>query len=344
MITLSDVINRKSSFDFDRFSKDIANLSKGECEELLGNIQSEILKGGDSDVLHSCRSLVLDMIEKAKSGVYADTPENRKLGRVGQQYGSKKQDDQPAKVEIYHGQYFYNMGVDKNNRIVLKKMPKSAIKKYKENEEKRNENRLNTSISQAIDNWKKTTKPAEKEKAWKHLIERINAKRAFGYTLNKEEDYYWGLEQSGKTIRNKEMQSGKGKTTQERQAAFIQKHEAIVEKWKKEGNIAGLKKEIAAIKMKYGNDRKTAEKKIKPLEDAITAAKSNKSKKDNSITDKTLHNTLRELALTGTLRNLKGVSPKRRGEIMDELEKRGYLEPNSINVTKKGTAWLSGLL
>lgn len=167
MITLSDVINRESSFDFDRFSKDIANLSKGECEELLGNIQSEILKGGDSDVLHSCRSLVLDRIEKARSGVYADTAENRKLGRVGQQYGGKKSEDD---------------------------------------------------------------------------------------------------------------------------------------------------------------------------------SKGGKKKKDNSITDKTLHNTLRELALTGTLRNLKGVSPKRRGEIMDELEKRGYLEPNSINVTKKGTAWLSGLL
>ena len=33
-------------------------------------------------------------IEKARSGVYADTAENRKLQRVGQHYGSKKQEEQ----------------------------------------------------------------------------------------------------------------------------------------------------------------------------------------------------------------------------------------------------------
>lgn len=43
-------------------------------------------------------------IEKAKSGVYTDDAENRKLNRVGQHYGSKKQEDSkgdksPAKKE-----------------------------------------------------------------------------------------------------------------------------------------------------------------------------------------------------------------------------------------------------
>jgi len=43
-------------------------------------------------------------IEKAKSGVYADNAENQKLNRVGQKYGSKKQEDpkgdkSPAKKE-----------------------------------------------------------------------------------------------------------------------------------------------------------------------------------------------------------------------------------------------------
>ena len=32
-----------------------------------------------------------DEVEKARSGIYADTAENRKLNRVGQQYGGKKQ-------------------------------------------------------------------------------------------------------------------------------------------------------------------------------------------------------------------------------------------------------------
>lgn len=36
-------------------------------------------------------------IEKARSGVYADTAENRKLHRVGQQYGGKKQEEEHGK-------------------------------------------------------------------------------------------------------------------------------------------------------------------------------------------------------------------------------------------------------
>ena len=35
-------------------------------------------------------------IEKARSGIYEDTPENRRLNRVGQQYGSKKKEEEPA--------------------------------------------------------------------------------------------------------------------------------------------------------------------------------------------------------------------------------------------------------
>lgn len=34
----------------------------------------------------------MEGLEKARSGVYADTSENRKLGRVGQTYGIKKQE------------------------------------------------------------------------------------------------------------------------------------------------------------------------------------------------------------------------------------------------------------
>lgn len=87
MNTLLDVIKRNQNFDYERFSEDMSSLSKGECEVLLGNIQSEIIKGGNEEVLHNCRSMVLDRINDIEKGVYADTPQNRKLGRVGQQYG-----------------------------------------------------------------------------------------------------------------------------------------------------------------------------------------------------------------------------------------------------------------
>lgn len=36
---------------------------------------------------------------KAMSGVYSDTSENKKLGRVGQKYGSTKEEDEPKKKQ-----------------------------------------------------------------------------------------------------------------------------------------------------------------------------------------------------------------------------------------------------
>lgn len=78
------------SFDSVHFEADVDNLSKAETENLLGQIQAEILKGGDYDMLTEMRSIALDHlddIEKARHGIYADTAENRKLGRVGQEYG-----------------------------------------------------------------------------------------------------------------------------------------------------------------------------------------------------------------------------------------------------------------
>ena len=146
-----------------RFADDVDNLNKAETEFLLSKLQRQIVADPESSLLKSFKSIAINHLNDIEKAVYADTAENRKMGRVGQQYG--------------------------------------------------------------------------------------------------------GVGSRG----------GKGKTHQERQAAFKQKHSALVDKWKKEGNIAGLKKEIAAIKMEYGSDRQTAEKKIKPLEDAIAAAKSKKN-------------------------------------------------------------------
>lgn len=88
----SNVDELNGYFDSEKFNKDVEQMSKAETEQLLGQIQSEIIKGGDYEVLSSMRTIALNHIEKARSGVYADTAENRKLGRVGQQYGGKKQE------------------------------------------------------------------------------------------------------------------------------------------------------------------------------------------------------------------------------------------------------------
>jgi YHS domain-containing protein len=90
------------------------------------------------------------------------------------------------------------------------------------------------------------------------------------------------------------------------------------------------------------SDKKNDDKNTPSSNDVSNKTLNGNGDSNPSVTDKTLHNTLREMALTGTIRNLKGVSQKRRGEILDELEKRGFIDKH-MNVTKSGTAWLSGL-
>jgi len=52
----------------------------------------------------------IDELEKARAGIYKDTPENRKLGRAGQKYGTKKEKD----VEISAG-----VVIIQDNKILL---------------------------------------------------------------------------------------------------------------------------------------------------------------------------------------------------------------------------------
>lgn len=57
------------------------------------------------------------------------------------------------------------------------------------------------------------------------------------------------------------------------------------------------------------------------------------------ISDATLRNTLQHLHLEGTIANLLHVDKKRRGEILDELERRGYIERGGIRPTRAGIDW-----
>jgi hypothetical protein len=56
-------------------------------EEEINNYHKERKDFIEKSFDYSCDNL----IEKARSGVYKDTPENRKLGRVGMKYGGKKE-------------------------------------------------------------------------------------------------------------------------------------------------------------------------------------------------------------------------------------------------------------
>jgi len=94
VVTLGEIFAKAQdcltpSFNQDKFETDVDNLSKAETENLLGTIQAEIIKGGDYDMLTEMRSIALDHITDIEKAVYADNALNRKLGRVGQEYGGK---------------------------------------------------------------------------------------------------------------------------------------------------------------------------------------------------------------------------------------------------------------
>ena len=94
VVTLGEIFAKAQdsltpSFNSVQFEADVDNLSKAETENLLGTIQAEIIKGGDYDMLTEMRSIALDHIADIEKAVYADNAQNRKLGRVGQEYGGK---------------------------------------------------------------------------------------------------------------------------------------------------------------------------------------------------------------------------------------------------------------
>ena len=87
------------------------------------DIRDNILKSFNTD------------IEKARSGVYEDTAENRKLNRVGQQYGSKKEQEESNQNNLHSKQNEDNNS--KNVKSVedhAKNTSDETLKKVSENE------------------------------------------------------------------------------------------------------------------------------------------------------------------------------------------------------------------
>lgn len=72
----------------------ILNPLKYKVVKLQKSFESGIISKDQRDVL------IKNEIEKARGGIYKDTPENRKLGRVGQKYGSKKEEPYLTKEDF----------------------------------------------------------------------------------------------------------------------------------------------------------------------------------------------------------------------------------------------------
>lgn len=84
-----------------RITHMVSQFLKSENSNTEGSIQKGMATPEDDGVDYDAETEHFDAdsniegIEKARSGVYADTAENRRLNRVGQQYGGKKQKEMP---------------------------------------------------------------------------------------------------------------------------------------------------------------------------------------------------------------------------------------------------------
>lgn len=114
--------------------------------------------------------------------------------------------------------------------------------------------------------------------------------------------------------------------------------------------IVGAEDEDQAWKMALKNADKNGGgdliDKTAPLNIDYIQKWESKVREANAIPDKTLHTVLANLKCLGKPgKAVQNYPIKRRGEIFAEMEKRGWLEPNSMNLTDKGNEeakkWIS---
>lgn len=114
--------------------------------------------------------------------------------------------------------------------------------------------------------------------------------------------------------------------------------------------IVGAEDEDQAFKMALDNADRQGNgdliDKTAPLNIDYIQKWESKVREANAIPDKTLHTVLANLKCLGKPgKAVQNYPIKRRGEIFAEMEKRGWLEPNSMNLTDKGNEeakkWIS---
>ena len=80
----------KKSENLERFERDIQGLNKAETDLLLHKIQRQLNADSGSTLLKAMKSIAVNHANDLEKATYVDNPRNRKLGRVGQEYGGKK--------------------------------------------------------------------------------------------------------------------------------------------------------------------------------------------------------------------------------------------------------------
>ena len=80
----------EKSENLERFERDIQSLNKAETDLLLHKIQRQLNADSDSTLLKAMKSIAINHANDLEKATYVDNAKNRKLGRVGQEYGGKK--------------------------------------------------------------------------------------------------------------------------------------------------------------------------------------------------------------------------------------------------------------
>lgn len=81
----------EKSENLERFERDIQSLNKAETDLLLHKIQRQMNADSESSILKAMKSIAVSHANELEKAAYVDNSQNRKLGRVGQQYGGKKE-------------------------------------------------------------------------------------------------------------------------------------------------------------------------------------------------------------------------------------------------------------
>lgn len=79
----------EKSENLERFERDIQGLNKAETDLLLHKIQRQMNVDSDSNLLKAMKSIAIQHANDLEKATYVDNAKNRKLGRVGQEYGGK---------------------------------------------------------------------------------------------------------------------------------------------------------------------------------------------------------------------------------------------------------------
>lgn len=88
----------EKSENLERFERDIQGLNKAETDLLLHKIQRQMNVDSDSTLLKAMKSIAIQHSNELEKATYVDNAKNRKLGRVGQEYGGKKSDSTQSMV------------------------------------------------------------------------------------------------------------------------------------------------------------------------------------------------------------------------------------------------------